>query len=173
MILTRRTVLAAGAVLITVPAIACSAQPAGDDRRQAASGPVGQTRALAMTIHRNPGCACCDTWAALATKAGYAVSIADDPAIADRKRKLGVPDDLWSCHTAEVGGVILEGHVPLESLARLLGNRDHQIVGLAVAGMPLGSPGMEANGTVEPYDVVAFGRDRMRRVFARYPPAPA
>ena len=173
MILTRRRVLAAGAVLITVPAIACSAQPGSGDRRQAGPGTPGRTEALAMTIHRNPGCACCDAWAALATRAGYAVSIADDPTIVDRKRKLGVPDDLWSCHTAEVGGVVLEGHVPLEDLDRLLRDRDQQILGLAVAGMPLGSPGMEANGTVEPFDVVAFGRDGMRRVFARYPPAPA
>jgi hypothetical protein len=173
MIITRRNLLAAGAVLITVPAIACSAQPADSADRQPSPAEPPRAQSLAMTIHRDPGCPCCDKWAELARKAGYQVSIADDPAIADRKRRLGVPEDLWSCHTVEVGGLVFEGHVPLESVDRLLNDRDPGIIGLAVAGMPLGSPGMETNGATEAFEVIAFDRAGKRRVFTNYPAAPA
>jgi len=161
-----------GAVLITVPTIACSAQPADSEDRHPSAAEPPRSQPLAMTIYRDPGCPCCDKWAELARKAGYQVSIADDPAIADRKRRLGVPEDLWSCHTVEVSGLVFEGHVPLEDVDRLLKNHDAGVIGLAVAGMPLGSPGMEANGAAEAFEVIAFDRTG-RGVFANYPAAPA
>ena len=82
--------------------------------------------------------------------------------------RLGVPADLVSCHTAVIGGYVIEGHVPARDIARLLEQRPKGVKGLAVAGMPLGSPGMEAGGRVQPYQVIAFG-DAGRRVFANYP----
>lgn len=167
--LSRRTFLAAGTVLATMPAIACSAQAPRDGAAQATKGGSAVAKGLAMRIHRDPGCPCCDAWADLARAAGYQVAIADDPEIHARKRKLGVPEDLWSCHTTEVGGFALEGHVPLESLERLLKSGDRSVAGLAVAGMPIGSPGMESpSGTVQPYQVIAFGRAGERTVFAEY-----
>jgi hypothetical protein len=168
--LSRRNFVIAGTVLATIPITACSAQTRenGDARLPAdGQGPAGA--GLSMAIHRDPGCPCCDKWAELARAAGYQVTIADDPAIAERKRKWGVPQDLWSCHTTEAGGFVFEGHVPLESVARLLAGGDRSTVGLAVAGMPLGSPGMEtASGAVQPYQVIAFYRSGERRVFAEY-----
>lgn len=162
--LSRRTLLVAGAALAIAPAAACSAQPPSEG-----DAPSPQRAGIAMAIHRDPGCPCCDEWAALARKAGYAVTVADDPDIAARKRRLGVPDDLRSCHTTEVGGYVLEGHVPFESLERLLASGDRAIAGLAVAGMPLGSPGMEAGGRADAYRVIAFDRTGKRRVFAEIP----
>ena len=84
------------------------------------------------------------------------------------KAAKGVPQDLWSCHTMEVEGYIIEGHVPAEAIARLLRERPAGVTGLAVPGMPLGSPGMEMGDRVQPYEVIAFGPDG-QKVFASYP----
>ena len=84
------------------------------------------------------------------------------------KAAKGVPQDLWSCHTMEVEGYIIEGHVPAEAIARLLRERPEGVTGLAVPGMPLGSPGMEMGDRVQPYEVIAFGPDG-QKVFASYP----
>ncbi len=73
------------------------------------------------------------------------------------KRRLGVPEELGSCHTAEIAGLVIEGHVPLEDVARLVRERPAGTKGIAVPGMPLGSPGMEVpDGTTQPYQVIAF-----------------
>ena len=84
------------------------------------------------------------------------------------KAARGVPQDLWSCHTMEVDGYIIEGHVPADAVAKLLRERPEGVAGLAVPGMPLGSPGMELGDQVQPYDVIAFGPGG-RSVFASYP----
>ena len=84
------------------------------------------------------------------------------------KAAKGVPQDMWSCHTMEVEGYIIEGHVPAEAIARLLRERPAGVTGLAVPGMPLGSPGMEMGDRVQPYEVIAFGPDG-QKVFASYP----
>ena len=83
------------------------------------------------------------------------------------KVRLGVPDDLASCHTAEVGGYVIEGHVPADAIKRLLAEKP-QAKGLAVLGMPIGSPGMEVEGVEDDtYDVVLFG-PAGQKTFARY-----
>ena len=79
----------------------------------------------------------------------------------------GVPGDLTSCHTAKVGGYIVEGHVPAEDIHRMLKEKP-AIAGLAVAGMPMGSPGMEQGGAKQPYSTMAFTKDGKRTVFARH-----
>lgn len=83
------------------------------------------------------------------------------------KTQLGVPEHLASCHTAVVGGYVVEGHVPADIIKRMLRERP-QIAGIAVAGMPLGSPGMETgSGHREPYSVMAIGRDGRTSVYAK------
>jgi len=79
----------------------------------------------------------------------------------------GVPADLQSCHTAKVGGYIVEGHVPAEDIQRMLKEKP-AIAGIAVAGMPLGSPGMEQGGMKQPFSTIAFSKDGKRTVFARH-----
>ena len=81
--------------------------------------------------------------------------------------KSGVPDDLRSCHTAKVGGYIVEGHVPAEDIQRMLKEKP-AIAGIAVGGMPLGSPGMEQGGVKQPFSTMAFTKDGKRTVFARH-----
>lgn len=172
MMLTRRTFVAAGAVAVTLPAIACSARPSQREAAERAdAAPPAAGPLLAIAVHKDPGCPCCDTWAEHARAAGFEVTVADDPRIAERKRRLGVPEDLWSCHTSEVGGYAFEGHVPIADLQRLLASNDRKLAGLAVAGMPLGSPGMEAGGRVQPYQVIAFTRAGERKIYAEYPQA--
>lgn len=85
------------------------------------------------------------------------------------KQRLRVPADLASCHTAEIAGFVIEGHVPAEDVQRLLRERPTGVIGLATPGMPLGSPGMEQGGvTRDAFDVFAFRADGSREVFAHY-----
>ena len=83
------------------------------------------------------------------------------------KIQSGVPDDLQTCHTTKVGGYIVEGHVPAEDIQRLLKEKP-AIAGIAVAGMPMGSPGMEQGGSKQPFNTVAFTKDGKKTVFARH-----
>ena len=83
-------------------------------------------------------------------------------------RTSGVPDSLITCHTAQVNGLVVEGHVPAATIKRFLRERPPGMAGIGVAGMPAGSPGMEAGDRREPYNVVAFGRDGRTRVYERH-----
>ena len=110
-----------------------------------------------MIVYRDPSCGCCEKWARLAVAAGYKVSLLDDPDMAAVKTRLGVPADLASCHTAVVDGYVIEGHVPFEAVARLRREKPAGVRGLAVPGMPMGSPGMEVpDGSAQPFEIIAF-----------------
>ncbi|MCP4363073.1 MAG: CopG family transcriptional regulator [Chloroflexi bacterium] len=99
---------------------------------------------------------------------GYAVQVNDVSDLTAVKNKYHIPASLQSCHTAVVDGYILEGHVPVTEIEQMLNERP-DIAGLAVAGMPVGSPGMEVNGaTTQPYDVVAFDEAGNMEVVASY-----
>ncbi|NNM73886.1 DUF411 domain-containing protein [Enterovirga aerilata] len=119
-----------------------------------------------LTVTKDPSCGCCAAWIEHMRAAGFSVTVRDAP-VNPLKVKLGVPRDLASCHTAQIDRYVVEGHVPASAVKRLLAQRPDAI-GIAVPGMPVGSPGMEVEGT-EPdtYDVVLFG-PQGRRVFARY-----
>lgn len=120
-----------------------------------------------MTVTRDPNCGCCGGWVAHVKAAGFPVAVIEAADLAPLKARLGVPDALVACHTAEVGGYVVEGHVPGDAIKRPLTERP-QATGLAVAGMPVGSPGMEVSGTPpETYEVVLFAPGS-QRVFARY-----
>jgi hypothetical protein len=118
-----------------------------------------------VLIHRDSSCGCCGAWTEHVRRAGFAVRIDETGDLNSVKQRLGVPADLISCHTAEVQGYIVEGHVPASAIQRLLREK-HQAAGLAVPGMPVGSPGMEG-GAPETYEVVLFG-PQGQRTFARY-----
>lgn len=127
-------------------------------------------RPVPMAVRRNPGCGCCEAWIEQMRASGrFIVTSADDPDIMTFKAAHGVPTDLASCHTAVVGDYVVEGHAPLGDVVRLLDERP-SIAGIAVGGMPMGSPGMEQPGGVkEAYDVMAFTTGRARYVFSHYP----
>lgn len=119
----------------------------------------------AVVINRDPGCGCCGAWAGHLALAGYDVKIVNTRDLQAVRERLGVPDDLAACHTAEVAGYVVEGHVPLAAIEKLLAEKP-VATGIAVAGMPAGSPGMEG-GQPEVYEVVLFGA-RQRTPFGRF-----
>ncbi|GLK78124.1 metal-binding protein [Methylopila jiangsuensis] len=115
-----------------------------------------------MTVHKDPNCGCCEAWVDHVRAAGYEAKVLVVPAMNAIKAKLRVPVGMRSCHTAEIDGYVLEGHVPAAAIARLLAERP-KVRGLAVPGMPIGSPGMEVEGRdPETYGVMAFGEDGVR-----------
>ena len=121
-----------------------------------------------IEILRNPGCGCCLKWVSLLEKAGFKATVKESPEIQGFKDRKGVPKAVRSCHTGVVNGYVIEGHVPVADVKRLLKTRP-AVVGIAVPGMPAGSPGMEApDGTTEPFDVVAFDKTGTTTVFASH-----
>ena len=119
-----------------------------------------------VTVYKSPTCGCCSLWVTHLKDAGFPVKAEDVPDVAPIKDKHGVPKSLASCHTALVDGYVIEGHVPADLIDRLLAERP-PVVGLAVPGMPLGSPGMEAPGRpAERYQILTFDRSGRTGVFA-------
>lgn len=112
-----------------------------------------------IVMHRDPGCGCCEAWAAQVAKAfGQSVKIVDQPNRTGLHKRLGMQPRLASCHTALIDGIAFEGHVPIADMKRVLATRPAGVTGLAVPGMPIGSPGMEVPGRVpDKFTVVAFG----------------
>jgi hypothetical protein len=129
--------------------LASTAAPFGAGSSQAAALPP-------VMVYRDPSCGCCESWSAYLRANGFAVTIISRTDMESVKARLKVPDSLISCHTAEIGGYVVEGHVPLAALRRLLDERP-QVIGISAPGMPVGSPGMEGGGKPEAYDVVLFG----------------
>lgn len=121
-----------------------------------------------VDVYKDATCGCCSKWVEHLREQGFEVRTTDTRELAAFKASHGVPRQVESCHTALVGGYVIEGHVPAPDVRRLLEERP-AITGLAVLGMPTGSPGMEVpGGRTEPYDVVAFDRDGNTRVFAKH-----
>lgn len=121
-----------------------------------------------VVVYKSPTCGCCGDWIAHMRKAGFAVEVHDVGDLVPIKERSGVGPALRSCHTATVGGYVLEGHVPAEQVTRLLAERP-DIRGLAVPGMPIGSPGMDEGydrSTWVDYDVVAFDANGGTEIYA-------
>lgn len=129
------------------------------------SSPARAQSPLNVVVHKDPSCGCCTAWAKHLERAGFGVTVDETPALKEIKRRLGVPGDLASCHTAELEGYVLEGHVPLRAIERLLADRP-KATGLAVPGMPTGSLGMEG-GAPELYEVALFDSD-WRHSYGRF-----
>ena len=135
----------------------------------AAAWPARAAPPPPMQVWKSPTCGCCKDWIAILQREGFTVQTFDDGNNAARER-LGLPARYGSCHTARIGGYALEGHVPVREIRRLLAERPDAI-GLAVPGMPVGSPGMDGpqyGGRREPYDVLLVHRDGSSRVYASY-----
>jgi hypothetical protein len=120
-----------------------------------------------IVVSKDPNCGCCTGWVEHLRAEGFAVETVDTAELNRVKRRLKVPADLAACHTAEVAGYVIEGHVPAPAIRRLLAERPRAI-GLAVPGMPTGSPGMEVEGSPpEDYAVILFG-PQGNKTYARF-----
>lgn len=140
-------------------AVEASAVAAPDTVRPDASATARPT----VTVYKSPTCGCCTKWVEHLQAYGFTVTSRDTDDMTTVKDANGVPDRLQSCHTALVGGYVIEGHVPAATIDRLLRERP-RIAGLAVPGMPAGSPGMEV-GVTEAYDVIAYEAGGSTRVY--------
>lgn len=131
--------------------------------------PAASAAADHLRVYKTASCGCCTGWIRHLEQHGFDVSAHDLPNGALMRKKLaaGLKPEQSSCHTAEVGGYVVEGHVPAREVRRLL-SEGPDALGLAVPDMPLGSPGMEADGATEPYDVLLIRRDGRAEVFASY-----
>jgi hypothetical protein len=122
-----------------------------------------------MQVWKSPSCGCCKDWIAILQREGFEVQSIDEGNHAARAR-FGLPARYGSCHTARIGGYVVEGHVPPREIRRLLAEKPDAI-GIAVPGMPVGSPGMDGpayGGRRDPYEVLLVHRDGSSRVYARY-----
>jgi hypothetical protein len=125
-----------------------------------AAGPV-------VTVYKDPFCGCCEAWVKHLRANGFEVNVHEVENMDQYKRTQGVPDKLKSCHTAVVNGYTIEGHVPAAEIQRLL--KEHpKAKGLAVPGMPVGSPGMESGSTIQRYAVLLFNTDGTSSVYKQY-----
>ena len=131
---------------------------------------LGKREAIAsMTVYKSPTCGCCAKWVDYMEDNGFDVRVVNRSDVESKKREFGVPERLYSCHTAKIDGdegYVIEGHVPADDVKRLLEEKpDYR--GIGVPGMPQGSPGMET-GRKDRYKVFGFDRDRSTSVFNRY-----
>jgi hypothetical protein len=134
-------------------------------------GAAAQAPAAAPTpvaVYKSATCGCCAKWNTHMSDAKFNVTSTDVPDVAAVKDKHGVPANLRSCHTAIVGGYVIEGHVPADVIKKLLRERPADVVGIAVPGMPTGSPGMEdpAGKRVDSYNVMSFDKNGATKVYA-------
>ena len=132
-----------------------------------AQSPATKASAVSVTVFKDPNCGCCKDWVEHLRKHAFKVIARDTSDMSGIKQSGRIPQQLMSCHTAFVNGYVIEGHVPAEDIKRLLAEKP-KIAGLAVAGMPVGSPGMEVGNRKDRYDVIAFNRDGTTSVYARH-----
>jgi len=120
-----------------------------------------------VVVYKSPTCGCCESWAGHMQSAGFPVEVRDTQDLGAINAELGVPAGQGSCHTARVGDYFVEGHVPTDDVKRLLAEQP-DARGLAVPGMPQGSPGMEQGSVRQPYDVLLVAKDGSTSVFAHH-----
>lgn len=117
-----------------------------------------------ITVYKTPNCMCCDKWAAYLEDKGFSVNLIPSDTLATIKDQNNIPKDLRSCHTGLINGYVVEGHVPVESIRKLLEERP-DAKGIAVPGMPTGSPGMGLDGT--PYEVFLFDGEEDTSIYGK------
>lgn len=121
--------------------------------------------ATPMIVYKSPTCGCCGKWVEHVRKAGFNPQVNDLPNVAPIKQAAGVPGELHSCHTSTVEGYTIEGHVPADVIRQLLKEKP-KVAGIAVPGMPIGSPGMEQGDQKDKYNIIAFSKDGTQKVYA-------
>jgi hypothetical protein len=152
----KTTALSAGALAATLVVLAAVGPAPAHPAEQA----------VKVTVYKSAACACCQAWVEHLVENDFEVAAVNVEDLAAVKAKHAVPGRLVSCHTAVVDGYVVEGHVPAEVVRRLLEERP-EVLGIAVPGMPVGSPGMEAGDRRDPYEVLTFDAEGGTTVFER------
>ena len=143
------------AAAITITAISTASAPQAQETAQPT-----------LAVYKTATCGCCSKWVDHMKAAGFDVKAQNVDDIGRVKSTYGVPAEIGSCHTSLVGGYVVEGHVPADAVKRMLKEKP-AIAGIAVPGMPIGSPGMEQGGRTESYSIVAFDKSGKQTVFER------
>ena len=131
-----------------------------------AGGTAWAQSATQIEVFKSPYCGCCEKWVEHMEKSGFKVSAHNVNDVPAARKNLGMPDRFGSCHTAKIGGYVVEGHVPAADVQRLLKEKP-KAIGLAAPGMPQGSPGMET-ATPVPYETLLIQADGSARLFAKH-----
>ena len=153
-------------------AIACSKSepaPATEVAQSAPSASVATPASatpVAIKVYKTPTCGCCKAWVEHLEQNGFKVEVVDMPDLSAVKTKYGVRPELQACHTAIVNNYVVEGHVPADLILKMI-NEKPAIAGIAVPGMPMGSPGMEAGGAKESYAVMSFDSTGKSSIYAK------
>lgn len=180
---TKNTLLITFALASVTALAACAQEPdTAAPTTSAADAPMSEMSEMAAMTHqthdvavlplvvvsKSPTCGCCEQWVEHMRAAGFTLEVHNMANMNPVKERVGVPPGKGSCHTAEVAGYFIEGHVPAEDVQRLLAERP-AARGLAVPGMPMGSPGMETpDGRAQPYEVLLIAHDGSATVYARH-----
>lgn len=133
--------------------------------------PVNYQQPVAITVHKTPTCGCCGLWTEHLRKNGFEIHVVDHEDLSGIKARLGVPASMNSCHTAEVNGLFVEGHVPARDIRKMIDMAPHAaaaIKGVGVPGMPIGSPGMEVGTRVDQFDVLVVDEGGQTMLLSRY-----
>ncbi|MDB9527904.1 DUF411 domain-containing protein [Oscillatoria sp. CS-180] len=158
--------ISVGLVSTGIAATGCSLVP--DPNAQPGTDAAEQVAMTSeITVYRSPTCGCCGLWIEHMEAAGFTVKDNLTEDMTAIKEQYGVPANLASCHTTIVDGYVVEGHIPAEDVQRLLAEKP-DVAGIAVPGMPIGSPGMEAGDYVEPYTVFSFTESGETAAFAKH-----
>jgi len=163
----RSPILLAGALVLATAA--ASAGRSSHDQQARPRGTAASAKVI-MQVYKSPTCGCCKAWVERMQAAGFDMRVTDlsEAALQKEKARLGVGDNLQSCHTAIVHGYVVEGHVPAADIQRMLREKP-KIAGIAAPGMPRGSPGMEVpGGAKDAYDVIAFTKAGKTSVYASH-----
>lgn len=168
-----RTIPTAALALLTPLILAACADTESADaagsQAMAAEAPATATQELpTVLVYKSPTCGCCNGWIEHMEEAGFTVDARDTRDLMTVKQDAGIPTQLSSCHTAIVDGYVVEGHIPAEHVKSLIADRP-DVAGIAVPGMPTGSPGMEG-ANPQPYQVYSFTRDGQAAVYAEVDP---
>jgi len=168
------------AALLAVALLGCSQAPTPEPVAAESAAPAAAAAAAddapartdaalpLVVVHKDPYCGCCNGWIEHLRQAGFPVEARNENDMGPVKARAGVPPGKGSCHTAIVDGYFIEGHVPAEDIKRLLAERP-DAKGLALPGMPLGSPGMETpDGRIQPYTVELVANDGSTTPYARH-----
>lgn len=129
---------------------------------------LARTPTKQLTVWKTPTCGCCGDWVSHLRKSGFEVVINNVNDTGPIRKQFGLADKFGACHTARLNGYVIEGHVPAQELNRLLDERPVAL-GLAVPGMPMGSPGMDAGGSRDAYSVLLVQSDGKSRIYQSYP----
>ena len=167
-LLSPSSLLAACGAKDVAPSAASSTAPVAPGANQA---PVGMATVAFIEVWKTPTCGCCKLWVEHLEKEGFKVKANDVPQTGSMRTKLGIPDDMGSCHTGLIAGFAIEGHVPVSEIKRLLSepaSLREQVIGLSVPGMPIGAPGMEMGSKRDKFDVMLVLKSGQHRVYQSY-----